>query len=53
MGLGSESYFDEPKAQMFQDGLDDLPAFDKPDVPAGSPKTLRTSQEINLINPVK
>ena len=52
MGLGSGSCFDEPKPQMFQDGLDDLPAFDKPDVPPGSP-TLRTSQEIDLVNPVK
>ena len=37
MGLGSRFRFDKPEAQVFQDGLDDLPVFNETDNPHDSP----------------
>jgi hypothetical protein len=47
MGLGKGARLDEPQPQVFQDSLNDLPAFDEADDPHGSP-TLRTGQGIDL-----
>jgi hypothetical protein len=35
MGLGSRFRFDQPEAQVFQDGLDDLPVFNETDAERG------------------
>ena len=49
MGLGKGARLDEPQPQVFQDSLNDLPAFDEADDPHGSP-TLRTTQGIGSVD---
>jgi len=49
MGLGNRFRSDQPEAQVFKDGLDDLPVFNETDDAHDSP-ALRAGQGINLVD---
>jgi hypothetical protein len=48
MALGNRFRFAQPEAQMFQDGLDDLPVFNEDD--AHDSPTLRAGQGIDFVD---